>query len=684
MKLPLLIFMMMFSTPAHAQSEQGVGQNISEELANTKTLDAVTVVATRTEQSSFDVPAMTSVISFDDPSVKGASSVQDIFKNTPAVQFGGSARRNGQNPTLRGFDDESIIVLFDGVRQNFESQHDGSFFIDPSLLKKVEVVRGPSSALYGSGGLGGVIAFETKDAIDMLKPGETIGASTSIGYESVNKEISTTLNGFMVSDDDAWDALISVTHRNSGDIELGDDTKLPSDDSVYSALTKLNYFMDDSNSFEASLQYHNNNAIEPNNPELNQTGDGIVDKISQSTTVKISHEYDDYENHLFKLKSQIYYTNTEVEEEIIDPPILSTRNQPGDVLSRKLDTWGINLDASSNLFIGDDTESVFSYGVEYYQDKQNGSDSRNGERGGVPDAEAEYMGAYLQNEISFLHDNVGEFKIIPAIRFDKYESSSAAGFSNDDNALSSKLALSYKPKDWVMFFGSYAEAFRAPNLTEIYTTGVHFNIGSITNNFVPNPNLRPEQSENFEFGIGFDFESVFEKGDSFQFKIARFFTNGTDFIDQQVDTINNITTSVNVPNARLSGTEIEAAYEYKRFAINWGFTSITGKDEDTSKYLGSITPNTLVQNISLKIPEVDSQISWRATMVDEHLQVQDQVDERDGYVVHDFFWQYDPSKAENLSLNFGVENIFDKAYERVFAGSIEPGRNFKIQGSYNW
>lgn len=47
-----------------------------------------------------------------------------------------------------------MVVLLDGARQNFDSGHDGRFFVDPSLLRQVEVLRGPASSLYGSGGTG--------------------------------------------------------------------------------------------------------------------------------------------------------------------------------------------------------------------------------------------------------------------------------------------------------------------------------------------------------------------------------------------------------------------------------------------------------------------------------------------------------------------------------------------------
>ncbi len=48
-------------------------------------------------------------------------------------------------------------------------------FLDPALIKRVEIVRGPSALLYGSGALGGVISYDTVDAKDLLQEGQSSG-----------------------------------------------------------------------------------------------------------------------------------------------------------------------------------------------------------------------------------------------------------------------------------------------------------------------------------------------------------------------------------------------------------------------------------------------------------------------------------------------------------------------------
>lgn len=76
---------------------------------------------------------------------------------------------------MRGFDRRGILTLVDNVRQGTDTGHVNGTFIDPALIKQVEIVRGPSALLYGSGAMGGVIAWETVDAKDLLREGQNSG-----------------------------------------------------------------------------------------------------------------------------------------------------------------------------------------------------------------------------------------------------------------------------------------------------------------------------------------------------------------------------------------------------------------------------------------------------------------------------------------------------------------------------
>ncbi len=104
----------------------------------------------------------------------------------------GADRLLGESFNIRGVgapentgDGGRIIVNVDGVAKFYEQYRLGSFFSDPELYKRVEVLRGPaSSTLYGSGALGGVINFETKDASDFIAEGQTGALRVKGSYNS--------------------------------------------------------------------------------------------------------------------------------------------------------------------------------------------------------------------------------------------------------------------------------------------------------------------------------------------------------------------------------------------------------------------------------------------------------------------------------------------------------------------
>ncbi|MEL7482706.1 MAG: TonB-dependent receptor plug domain-containing protein, partial [Pseudomonadota bacterium] len=149
---------------------------------------AVSVYATRNPIAAFDYPGQVTVVERDIVLDFNPSTLQEVFQAVPGAQFDSGPRRTGDAPTVRGLTGNGVLIFLDGARQSFVSGHDGRFFIDPELVQAVEVVRGPTSALYGSGALGGVIATRTITARDVLAEGEQVGFRVTSGYQSVNDE----------------------------------------------------------------------------------------------------------------------------------------------------------------------------------------------------------------------------------------------------------------------------------------------------------------------------------------------------------------------------------------------------------------------------------------------------------------------------------------------------------------
>lgn len=666
----------------------------------TKILDTISVTATRNPIKSFEYPGMVSVIGREEIRTRQPSTPDDILKFVPNVEFTGGPRRTGERPSIRGFSGPDIIVIFDGARQNFGSAHDGRFFIDPSLLKQVEVLRGPSSSLYGSGGTGGVIEFRTIDAADFLGPGQKLGATVSGGYQSVNEESVGTFTAYGTPTK-GLDLVGSVTKRDSGTIELGDGNELSNtDDDIIAGLAKASFKFADHHRIEGSFISFNNDAEEPNNGQ-GAGGDDTVDKEIRSNTFRAAYSYKNPADNLFDFDLVTYYTDFQADELRLDA---LGAGPAGELLKRDVNTIGVRLDNRSRLSLSDSIATTFTYGGEFYRDKQDGA-AGSGERDGVPDADTNFYGLFAQAEVTISEPFgfvPGDFLIIPGVRYDDYRTSSSIAAGNDDSELSPRIGVSYLPTDWLMVFVNYANAFRAPTFDELFLTGIHFQIPigpGIVNRFVSNPNLKPQRTRTVEFGGGLTFDDVLEPHDRVQIKASQFRIWGEDFIDLSVNQpapfidcnpfipgdCDGTTTSDNVPNARLWGTELEASYESSRYLVAVGFSTINGENEDTGAKLGVLTPAQVTVNTGLKLPEIDSIIGWRLLAASEFDNVDDPDDERDGYAVHDFYFAWQPSDGplKGLRVDLGVDNAFDRAFSRVFTGATEAGRNFKALVGYS-
>ena len=135
------------------------------------------VIGAGNEKVAIDTPQSVSVVEQEDIDQAQAVNIGDVLRDIPGVNVSGSERVLGQAFNIRGIgapessgEEGRIIVNVDGATKFYEQYRMGSFFSDPELYKKVEVLRGPaSSTLYGSGALGGVINFETKEASDFLR-----------------------------------------------------------------------------------------------------------------------------------------------------------------------------------------------------------------------------------------------------------------------------------------------------------------------------------------------------------------------------------------------------------------------------------------------------------------------------------------------------------------------------------
>lgn len=687
--------MVMALPPAEAAAQQA-GATQQPEIF----LDQVTVTTTRNPLPAFDAPGMVTVIGREEIQAIQPSTPDDILRFVPGVEFVGGPRRTGEAPSIRGFSGADVVVLFDGVRQNFGSAHDGRFAIDPELLHGVEVLRGSSSSLYGSGGTGGVMEFRTVRAADFLEPGESAGGRIALGYQDVNTEEFGSLTAYARSES-GFDILANLTLRDSDEIDLGGGGTLENtDDEVTAGMLKAGGAIGEDHYLEGSYLSFFNTAEEPNNGQ-GAGGPDAVKKDISSQTFRLAYDYDNPDDRLLNLDVVAYYALSKADEQRLD----NIGNGPaGELVTRDVETVGFRIDNRSTLGLAESFDPLLTYGVEYYRDQQEGEAS-GGPRDGVPNAEANTFGVFAQAELTLddLGPVPGELLFVPGVRLDHYsiESDIIAGSSNTETEVSPRIALTYKPAPWVMTFFSYGEAFRAPTFDEMFLTGLHFQIPigpGINNFFVPNPDLKPQRTETYEFGGGLQFDDVATKGDRVQAKASYFFIYGDDFIALDVNqpspfvdcnpfipgNCNGFTTSKNVPKAALEGFEAEAGYESRRIKAALGYSMIDGEDVETGEAIGLLAPDQFTASFGVKLHEIDSFIGWRAIFAADFDQTSDPAEERSGYQTHDFYAFYQPRDGmlQGFRFDVGVDNAFDEAYSRTFTDANEPGRNFKAKISY--
>jgi len=679
--------------------------------------EAITVYGTSNPLPVFDYPGQVTVVDREALDMLAPSTLADALRDVPGLDFAGGPRRTGELPSIRGLSGENVLILLDGARQSFTSAHDGRFFVDPELVGSVEVVRGPASALYGSGAVGGVLALKTVDAADLLKENETMGARIRVGYQSVNEEALGSVTAF--TRQGAFDGLASFALRQSGDIALGSGADLPSNDEIQTGLVKASYALTNALTLEGSWQRFNNTAVEPNNGQGTLgTGDAMLDREVEkditSDTFRFGANFNPLGSDWIDFSLTAYQTNSDVDE--FDATIPRTT-------LREIETTGVSArNAARFQLAGFDT--VLTVGGDWYRDEQTGIDDQtvDGVRGGVPNGESEFTGVFAQLE-TVVETPVGELLLIPGIRYDAFENASsvAPDAANSDDAVSPRFAASFAPAgaEWLRLFGSFSEGFRAPSVNELYLNGVHFSLphpvlfnpgqGSfvfVANNFIPNPDLVPETTETVEFGIGVDFADLASRGDRLQAKLSYFETDADQLINLTVDVIPDATCfappffqpcsfgtseSANIDAASLDGIEGELQYDSDRWFAKVSYASIDGTNLSDGSDLGSLTPDRLAFNLGVKVPEWNARFGTRVQLADDFTSRQADglvgltvSEERPGYAVIDLYASWRPDFAPDVRFDVGVDNLFDHDYERVFEGVSEPGRNIKIAASYQF
>lgn len=640
----------------------------SQAQVPTTVLDPVSIDAMRTARPVSQVPGSVSVVEGEQIERQQPNHYGDLIRNLPGVEVSGGPRASGMQPNIRGLEGERVQIRIDGARQDFQNEHKGRVFLDPDMLKRVEVVRGPQSTLYGSGAIAGLLSFTTKDAADFLQPGQHWGFRVKAGYQSAPDMGMASLTGFARAG--VFDVVASGLYRNASDLRQGGGTILRfSELDVLSGLIKVGATPAPDMRVSVSWLGHRDKGFSTTTPNTASTT-APADRSNLQHTFAANFSYNPAKDPWFDFKGTVYHTRLDVHER---------RFSDSRVDGSFFRTSGIDLANSNNLAVNDWMGVRLTYGVDGYLQYVSGT-RNNLPRAQYPNAHGNAFGFFAQSELKFF-DLV---TITPGGRFDHFTrrpENSALGPDLDASRFSPRVSVNVDPVKWFGIYGLYAEAFRAPALNELYVSGSHFP----GNLFIPNPFLRPETARNREVGVNFKFDDLLTRNDRLRARVVYFNTDYHDFIDAIVTATTS--TSVNRTTANIQGFEAEIAYSGFGFFGSIAASRLRGdQTSPTNTPLSSIPGDKLVLTAGYTHEPWGVTFGGRAKFVADQFRVPTGTTATPGYSLFDLFVSWEPTTGPlaGVRMDFGVDNITDRRYRDHLSAVSDLGRNFKFTTAFQF
>jgi hemoglobin/transferrin/lactoferrin receptor protein len=683
------------ASPAAPQTKPKTDQQEAEPSDNKADritlLDQITISATMINEAVTDALSGTSYVGEKDLERIQANTPADIFKTTPGV----GASMNGDDPAtainIRGLQQYGrVVVTLDGARQDYwrVGHGSGSFYIEPDLLKAVTVIRGPVSNAYGSGGIGGLVAFETKDAGDFLNADEQYAISEKVAYET-NGDGFTTSTTAAIRPHKAFDIIGNVNwrDRDAYDDGNGDEVRWTGEE-VTSGYGKATFRPAEGHEIKlgAIIQRYEDYVSGSSGSTSATLSRYDADTINNTYTAK--YTYSDPDDRLLDYSITAYHNKTKAEQTQVWPTSAIGNFRYYDV--RTTGTAGHN----SSRFDAMGLAHTLTYGGDYYYLEGESSASHFGQ------GEAQAYGGFLQ----WMGHYSTWLELIAAIRYDGYhldgETKGTTTTPPEDKSLngdqvSPRFTVGVTPFTGFQLFGGYSEGYRAPGLQDVFRgSGAH----DTADGYVPNFGLKPEVAKSWEGGVNLKYDSVLTESDILRGKFTGFYTKVYDYIETDFTITPRMTD--NIGTARLQGVEAELIYD-----LGWSFINLTGAlidaeliDTRNPKYKGQPLENAPLDKFSatLGFRAFEDQLIFGGQFlaVGEVKRTQrssgtnpGQVDGpaqySDAFELVNLFANWIVS--ENLKIDLAVENLFDVAYTDPqsawsYTSDVEQGkgRTFKI------
>ncbi|MBF2013795.1 MAG: TonB-dependent hemoglobin/transferrin/lactoferrin family receptor [Rivularia sp. T60_A2020_040] len=664
----------------------------------------ITVTGTRSERPVKDTPGNITVIQSEDVDRQLINDLADLIRYEPGVSVGNSRNRGNQDFTIRGIGGNRVLIQVDGIRipDNYTATSTSRNYFDLETLKRVEIIRGPASTLYGSDAIGGAVSFITKDPDDYLLNSDGPSyASVKYTYDSTDE--SRKLTGVIAAESEDGKLQISAALTNVTGSEFknyGTAIADPQDSSDLNFIGKIVFKPNDTNTFKLTGERFNSKSDTNLLSSLGTsrgttTFDNFADYQNQRYRISLGQEYDNPNNNwLQKLRWQVYYQDAQASEEINSlrgrGAVATTSRE--DVNSFEQSVFGGDIQFESNFQTGR-IDHRLVYGLEVF----NTDTSRPRDRtetdlvtgainkfvGGetypnktFPDTETLRFRVYAQDEIEFPGNRL---TLIPGLSFDYYKltANPDQDFQNinidnydvkdfDASAFSPKLGIVYKVTPELSTYAQYARGFRSPPYDDANIAFTNFLFGYTV---LPNNNLKPETSDSYEIGIKGSYSQL-------NFGLSGFYNRYNNFIDTEFVGLTSIGgrnfqqfQSQNIEGAEIYGLEAKA--EYRLSPSKYGLSLIgslawaEGNNLQNNQPLDTVDPFQAVVGLRYRAPED----RWGSELVTTFVAANQRAAESgtdlfipDSSFNLDLLGYY--KFSDKVSLNVGLFNLLDKKYWR--------------------
>ena len=690
-------------------------------------------------------------INLSDMESRQISGLRDLLDNTIGVSVSRdiySGRAFNNTVSIRGMGGKRVNLLIDGVRFGETYQGYGRDLVDTELLKRVEILKGPSSALYGSDGLAGALLYITKDPSDFTQ-GDTTYQSVSAAYDSDNEHKKASY--LLARSGDKAEALVQLTARELSESELHADANLnpnPFSAEQSSVFVKTKYAFSDNLGITLTLDSQNwEGDWELNSetgtggyPVLINTSTSIGDDEGSRDRIAISLDFSAdsgiFDNGSISIYSQEtdQTQDTSISKNVIGEfvmgmfgPSLVPNIPPTPILEYKNYIFDQSIEGFSMQFYKKiSTPSGITHNIVYGAEQDSIDVSRPRYRtetnlmtrqvttfiGGeqypnktFPDTETVRTAYYFNNRVE-LNDTTS---IVFGARNDSYELNTSVdqlfinvnpfGYSlvdQDDSKTSLKFGFIKDIAEDFSFFYQYAEGFRSP---DFYSSNLSFTNFAFRYTIVPNANLGPEESEGTEFGFR-------GKTGSGNWSLAFYDNDYEDFIDTQMTGFSQTGLMIfeyqNLEGVNIEGVEFQGNFALtENLEMNFGLNKSTGTEQ--GQELTTLDPDRAIIGLLWTSDTGNLTVDTYYKMRDGSSQNLPPSCTRSGcadaltlpdYNILDSFIGYQVS--DKFSVQLALRNITDKKYWNWsdVAGSsasdenldyfLNPGINYSITFRYSF